>query len=548
MKALLLLALTWTAPARAAAPSGADAGTLDGWVFRHPYYGLTWNLPEDASLSSASKTKKDAAAGLTELAGESLGAVFAAGAARMNVLLTLELPPSAPGKKDKPMLIAASERLPEAFDIRTGDEYVKFVSEISAAAGLQGMTAGPPRHETLGGVTFSVLETELVVSTKPAAVVNQVVLAAVLGRSALAFSLVCDGPAACKRGRAALDGLSLSTAAWAAGPAPRETYPPYKIHPDTKKARAALKAADLPGAVPVLRSAADFGDPEAQAVLAGLYFEGRGVKKDPAEGARLVRRAAEAGFPWAQERLSELYREGLGVKKDPAQAMVWKKKAALRGSADSMYSLAIAYQDGAGVERSELEALGWLTAAAQADSAEALFAMGDLSSKGLWGMPKSDASAYRWYSLAGERGHAEAQFKAGFMASMGDGAPLSWSKAVDWFRKAAEQGHAGAQDELAAAYQLGLGGLTRDTAQSAAWSRKSAEQGSARGAMMLGLSLLNGDGAAKDPAQAEKWLTKAAESGDADAGALLASLYLKGDQLPKDEKKAAYWERRFKKR
>ncbi len=54
-----------------------------------------------------------------------------------------------------------------------------------------------------------------------------------------------------------------------------------------------------------------------------MYFYGRGVAKDYAEGLSWMRKAADQGLTEAQENLGRIYANGYGVAKDQAEAEHW---------------------------------------------------------------------------------------------------------------------------------------------------------------------------------------------------------------------------------
>ncbi len=107
------------------------------------------------------------------------------------------------------------------------------------------------------------------------------------------------------------------------------------------------------------------GDAEAQAMLARLYSDGKGVLQDPAESAVWYRRAAEQDVVAAQFRLGVILRRGApGVPRDRAEAARWFERAAEAGDRNAQYNLGKMYQLGQGVAADEAEALKWFRLAA----------------------------------------------------------------------------------------------------------------------------------------------------------------------------------------
>ena len=93
----------------------------------------------------------------------------------------------------------------------------------------------------------------------------------------------------------------------------------------------AFDAGDFAAAVAAWRPLAEAGDRDAQLSLAGLYLEGLGVRRDPAEAVRLYRLAAEQGDAVAQLNLGDLYARGLGVERDLGLATCWLTLSARQG-------------------------------------------------------------------------------------------------------------------------------------------------------------------------------------------------------------------------
>jgi len=85
----------------------------------------------------------------------------------------------------------------------------------------------------------------------------------------------------------------------------------------------AFSRGDYANAIQLLRPVADAGDPEAQVMLADIYYEGRGVPKDYAQAVDWFRKAADQGAPLGQFYLGLAYINGQGVPKDRVQAHVW---------------------------------------------------------------------------------------------------------------------------------------------------------------------------------------------------------------------------------
>jgi TPR repeat protein len=73
------------------------------------------------------------------------------------------------------------------------------------------------------------------------------------------------------------------------------------------------------------------GNTKASLYLAGLYYEGKIVRKDAARAARIVAPAAEKGDQVAQYILGSWYIEGEGVEQSDELAIHWLRESAKQG-------------------------------------------------------------------------------------------------------------------------------------------------------------------------------------------------------------------------
>ena len=112
------------------------------------------------------------------------------------------------------------------------------------------------------------------------------------------------------------------------------------------------------------RRLAEEGDADAQALLAVVYYNGRGVRRDYEEALRWARLAAEQGNVRGQSLLGAAYYSGNGVARDPAEAARWARLAAEQGDAGGQMVLGALYLNGTGVPQDDVSAYMWLTLAA----------------------------------------------------------------------------------------------------------------------------------------------------------------------------------------
>jgi hypothetical protein len=96
-----------------------------------------------------------------------------------------------------------------------------------------------------------------------------------------------------------------------------------------------------------LQRKAQAGNAEAQYQLAGAYFSGEGVARDPKQGLVWLRKSAGQGYVWAEKALGVMYLKGeQTVSQNPHEAAVWFRKAARQQNKPAQASLAQMLADG----------------------------------------------------------------------------------------------------------------------------------------------------------------------------------------------------------
>lgn len=98
------------------------------------------------------------------------------------------------------------------------------------------------------------------------------------------------------------------------------------------------------------KKAAEFGNVDAQGLLAACYFDGIGTEKNYTEAVKWSQKPAEKGNPICQYNLGVCYFDGLGCSKDTKKAVEWYEKAADQGYAPAQYNLGLCYYDGDGFD------------------------------------------------------------------------------------------------------------------------------------------------------------------------------------------------------
>lgn len=112
------------------------------------------------------------------------------------------------------------------------------------------------------------------------------------------------------------------------------------------------------------RKAAAQGHAGAQNQLAHLYFEGKGVPKDPLQANEWWQKAADRGDGEAQNNLGISYLAGVSLPKDTSKAFEWFLKSAMQGEQAGQSNLAKRYGAGDGVDKDQILAYAWFNLAA----------------------------------------------------------------------------------------------------------------------------------------------------------------------------------------
>ncbi len=130
---------------------------------------------------------------------------------------------------------------------------------------------------------------------------------------------------------------------------------------------AAFGRGDYATAMVLLRPLAYQGNPQAQDVLATMYYEGQGVPERHTVAAQWYRKAAKQDYRDAQATLGEMYFVGHGVPQSDAKAIAWWRKAADQGDSSAGNSLGIMYEKGTRVPLNLVLAYKWYSLAATSD-------------------------------------------------------------------------------------------------------------------------------------------------------------------------------------
>ncbi len=112
------------------------------------------------------------------------------------------------------------------------------------------------------------------------------------------------------------------------------------------------------------RRRAEQGDADAQALLAVVYYNGRGVELNYEEALRWARLAAEQGNARGQSMLAAAYFQGRGVELDYDEAARWARLAAEQDESGAQTILGTLHMHGNGVPQDYVAAYAWMAIAA----------------------------------------------------------------------------------------------------------------------------------------------------------------------------------------
>lgn len=342
-----------------------------------------------------------------------------------------------------------------------------------------------------------------------------------------------------------------------------------------------------------MRRAAEHGNAEAQAALAGLYLTGF-ASDDAGNGSQrlfeqaesgeprfgpaleLATKAANAGSAKGQALLGYILTVGPADMRDLEAAHAWYERSADGGCPEGSLGLALslARRNKGPAEKARMAVE--LHRASQAGLPAAIYLLAVVNEHGI-GTPRDLDAAARLYADAAGKGLASAQLRLGAAlvegtlgnrdvvegrswmrraALSGDAEaayalgmlyardqPPDFAEAAAWYRQSADAGHQLAARELASLYLTGSG-VAVDPEESRRLLRVAAEGGSHDARVDLANVVLEGADAARDSAEIPGWFEKAASTGDAVAAYNLGLCYAKGLGTAQDDAKAAQWIRR----
>lgn len=289
--------------------------------------------------------------------------------------------------------------------------------------------------------------------------------------------------------------------------------------------------------LPVVRAAAEHGEPYAQYLWGTVLLRGIATPRQPGEAAVWLRRAAEQGEPWALHNLGWMSEEGQGLPKDLRAAILWYGRAAAAGNTFSMGSLARLLLEGEPAVRAPAEGAAWLAKAAERGSPQAISWWAALLLYGGDGLAPDPVSARPWLERAAALGDPRGLYDLAAALLAGSGGPPDAARAVQLLARDAGLGKGRAMFQLT--WQSALGqGMPRDPRRAAAWLEQAAARGDDDIGELLGAGPEQPEAFHRFFKQGLAQLEQLAGQGDAFAGGLAARIYFSGTGVTEDDARA----------
>ncbi|HWT99194.1 MAG TPA: hypothetical protein VN229_16310, partial [Terriglobales bacterium] len=287
---------------------------------------------------------------------------------------------------------------------------------------------------------------------------------------------------------------SLVVSTWLAGAAMLQP-----AQADYLAAEAALKANDLPRAIPLLAEEAKLGNPVAAYNLGKIYENGGdgvpqnygqaivwyklagdvGAMPTQFDGRALGPDAADLIFAaqlYAQYNLGRLYEAGKGTQQDVATAVQWYQRAAQQDLDVAQQRLVHIFREGEGaVAPNPVESTKWLERLAQGGNVPAMSDLGTAYLQGI-GVEKNAKIAHDWYLRGASRGSGEALFNLGLLYQSGYAGDPDFKRAADYYMRAANANSGRAMMALGDLY-ANAQGVSRSMSQALAWYELAADRG-----------------------------------------------------------------------
>jgi TPR repeat protein len=184
----------------------------------------------------------------------------------------------------------------------------------------------------------------------------------------------------------------------------------------------------------------------AQLVLASIYIEGKGIKKNPNKAFELSKKLAKKGNPNGINRLGYCYSMGVGTEIDMKKAFKLYQKAAKSGNIRAQCNLINLYLDGEGTEKDYDKAFELSNKAAEEHS-DGMNLLGYCYNNGI-GTSIDKKKAFELFQKAANLECCDAQYNLALMYEGGEGIKQNINQAIFWYKKSANQGFSNAHNKL----------------------------------------------------------------------------------------------------
>ena len=224
----------------------------------------------------------------------------------------------------------------------------------------------------------------------------------------------------------------------------------------------------------------------------------------------------------AMTLMAELYRNGLGVRRDLAEADRWYRLASDRGDVQATFALGRAYLEGDGVDKDMGRAKALFEQAAKSNHPGALYNLGIMATDAT---VADFARAADYFQKAMNAGDMDAAYALAMFYREGTGVPQDKQKGAKLLKSAADENNVAAQVEYGIALFNG-DGVAKDESGAAKYFLKAAGRENPIAQNRLARMLAAGRGVRLDMIEAMKWhiLARAAGVKDAFLDGLLATL------------------------
>jgi len=147
-----------------------------------------------------------------------------------------------------------------------------------------------------------------------------------------------------------------------------------------KKSKEFLDRQDFKNAIPLIKQAAEKGNPEAQYNYGICFQQGVEVTKNDSLANVWFLRSATQGWKDAQFKMAYSYATGRGVTQDDKQAFLWSVKCAEQQDVECMFNVVNCFMEGRGTQKDMDSMLVWATRIALLETPENLNISGQITS------------------------------------------------------------------------------------------------------------------------------------------------------------------------